>query len=247
MKNRERFIVISVFIVLVFAWLGFLLHTSPRFAGGGLGAVFGISGAVLMLVPLAYVLVKRIPFFKERITKYVSLQTWLSIHLYTGIVGALLALIHTGHKYVSPLGIALTATMLLVVVSGIVLRYLTPFVNLDMKDKLLLLQTARGDLDHAWGVLEQTAAGKTSRPTEPSLLTGLASLGLSPAPDNSNGRVTILAEVVADLEYSIRTHELLKRWFSGTLTIHIILSVALYALLAAHIASGIYFGLRWLP
>ena len=247
MKNRERFIIISVFIVLVFAWLGFLLHTSPRFAGSGLGAVFGISGAVLMLVPLAYVLVKRIPFFKERITKYVSLQTWLSIHIYTGIVGALLALIHTGHKYVSPLGIALTATMLLVVVSGIVLRYLTPFVNLDMKDKLLLLQTARGDLDHAWGVLEQTAEGKKSRPTEPSLITGLASLGLSPVPDNSAGRVTILAEGVADLEYSIRTHELLKLWFSGTLKIHIVLSVALYALLAAHIASGIYFGLRWLP
>lgn len=246
MKNGERFIVICVFIVLVFAWLGFLLHTSPRFAGSGVGAVFGISGAVLMLVPLGYLFVKRIPFLKEHVTKYVSLQTWLSIHIYTGIVGALLALIHTGHKYVSPLGIALTATMLLVVVSGIVLRYLTPFVNLDMKDKLLLLQTARGDLDHAWGVLEQSAAGKKSRPTEPSLITGLASLGLSPAPDNSTGRVTILAEGVADLEYSIRTHELMKLWFSGTLKIHIVLSVAMYALLAAHIASGIYFGLRWL-
>ncbi|MCX6952553.1 MAG: hypothetical protein NTV51_10375 [Verrucomicrobia bacterium] len=247
MKNRERFIIVSVFVVLVFAWLGFLLHISPRFAGSGMGAVFGISGAGLMLVPLGYVFVKRIPFLKERIAPYVSLQTWLSIHIYTGIVGALLALIHTGHKYVSPLGIALTATMLLVVVSGIVLRYLTPFVNLDMKEKLLLLQTARGDLDHAWGVVEQAAVGKKSPPTEPSLLTGLASLGLSPAPDNSAGQVTILAEGVADLEYSIRTHELLKRWFSGTLTIHIVVSVAFYALLAAHIASGIYFGLRWLP
>jgi hypothetical protein len=247
MKNRERFIIVSVFVVLVFAWLGFLLHISPRFAGSGMGAVFGISGAGLMLVPLGYVFVKRIPFLKERIAPYVSLQTWLSIHIYTGIVGALLALIHTGHKYVSPLGIALTATMLLVVVSGIVLRYLTPFVNLDMKEKLLLLQTARGDLDHAWGVVEQAAVGKKSPPTEPSLLTGLASLGLSPAPDNSAGQVTILAEGVADLEYSIRTHELLKRWFSGMLTIHIVVSVAFYALLAAHIASGIYFGLRWLP
>ena len=231
MKNRERFIVVSVFTVLVFAWLGFLLHVSPRFAGSGLGAVFGISGAVLMLVPLGYVFVKRIPFFKERIGKYVSLQTWLSIHIYTGIVGALLALVHTGHKYVSPLGIALTATMLLVVVSGIVLRYLTPFVNLDLKDKLLLLQTARGDLDHAWGVLEMSAAAEKE---------------LLSAPENPRARVTHLAEGVADLEYSIRTHELLKRWFSGTLTIHIIVSVIFYALLAAHIASGIYFGLRWL-
>lgn len=174
------------------------------------------------------------------------MQTWLSIHIYTGIVGALLALIHTGHKYVSPLGIALTATMLLVVVSGIVLRYLTPFVNLDMKDKLLLLQTARGDLDHAWGVLEKSAAGRNRLPQEPSQTIGMAALGLSPAPDNSAGRVTLLAEGVADLEYSIRTHELLKRWFSGALTIHIVVSVAFYALLVAHIASGIYFGLRWL-
>jgi len=218
MQNRERLIVISVFTVLVFAWLGFLLHVSPRFAGSGPGAVFGISGAALMLVPLAYVIAKRMPFLKEHVTKSVSLQTWLSIHIYTGIVGALLALVHTGHKYVSPLGIALTATMLLVVVSGMVLRYLTPFVNLDMKDKLLLLQTARGDLDHAWGASDMTA-----------------------------GRVVLLAEGVADLEYSIRTHELLKRWFSGTLTVHIIVSVTFYALLAAHISSGIYFGLRWLP
>ena len=246
MKNRERLIVVSTFIVLVFAWLGFLLHVSPRFAGSGLGAVFGISGAVLMLVPLVYVIAKRIPFFKERLTKHISLQTWLSIHIYTGIVGALLALIHTGHKYNSPLGIALTATMLLVVVSGIVLRYLTPFVNLDMKDKLLLLQTARGDLDNAWGVLEKSAAERKGLPKSPLLTAGLASLGLSSASDSPACRVTTLAEGVADLEYSVRTHELLKRWFSRTLIVHIILSVAMYVLLAAHIVSGIYFGLRWL-
>jgi hypothetical protein len=221
MKTLERPIVIGVFIVLVFAWLGFLLHVSPSFAGSGLGVVFGISGAGLLLIPLGYVIAKRVPFLKERITRRVSLQTWLSIHIYTGIVGALFALIHTGHKYISPLGIALTATMLLVVVSGIVLRYLTPFVNLDLKDKLLLLQTARGDLDHAWGRVEQSGDGRK--------------------------RVGVLAEGVADLEYSTRTHELLRRWFSGALTVHIVVSVAFYALLTAHIASGLYFGLRWLP
>jgi hypothetical protein len=221
MKNSERLIVVSVFAVLVFAWLGFLLHVSPRFAGSGLGAVFGLSSAALMLVPLGYVVAKRIPVFKERILRRVSLQTWLTIHIYTGIAGALLALIHTGHKYVSPLGIALTASMLLVVVSGIVLRYLTPFVNLDMKDKLLLLQTARGDLDHAWGASQPSVVAKE--------------------------QITFLAEGVADLEYSIRTHELLKRWFSGALTVHIVVSLAFYALLTAHIAAGLYFGLRWLP
>lgn len=246
MKNHERIIVSSIFVVLIFGWLGFLLHVSPDFAGSGLGAVFGIAGAVLMLFPLAYAFVKRIPYLKARITKYVSLQTWLSIHIYTGIIGALFALIHTGHKYVSPLGIALTAAMLLVVVTGYVLRYLTRFVSLDIKDKLLLLQTARGDLDSAWGVLEKSAEERKGLPKAPLLTAGLGSLGLSFPSDSPAGQVTILAESVADLEYSIRTDELLKRWFSRALIAHIILSVAMYALLAAHIAAGIYFGLRWL-
>jgi len=246
MKNRERLIVSSIFALLVFAWLGFLLHVSPRFAGSGVGAFFGISGAVLILVPLAYVVVKRIPFIKERATKYVSLQTWMSVHVYTGIVGALLALIHTGHKYNSPLGIALTATMMLVIVSGFVLRYLVPFVNIDIKDKLILLQTARGDLDSAWGALEKSADERNGLPSNPQLTAGMASLGLATALESPAGRVTTLAEGVADLEYSVHTDELLKRWFSLALKVHIALSVALYALLAAHITSGIYFGLRWL-
>jgi len=94
--------------------------------------------------------------------------------------------------------------MLLIVVSGIVLRYLTPFVNLDLKDKLLLLQAARGDLDSAWGVVEYSAAPGKELPSKPSLAAGLVAAGLSPAFNNSPaGRVTILAHGVADIEYSI--------------------------------------------
>ena len=96
------------------------------------------------------------------------------------------------------------------------------------------------------GVLEKSAAEQKGLPKAPLLETGLASFGLSFASDSAAGRVTTLAESVADLEYSIRTDQLLRRWFSRTLTLHIILSTAMYALLAAHVTSGIYFGLRWL-
>jgi hypothetical protein len=245
MKNQERIIISSILALLAFAWLGFLFHVSPRFAGSRLGAVFGILGAVLMLLPLVYVAAKRIPFLRRSLTKRLSMQTWLSVHIYTGILGALFALIHTGHKYESWLGIVLTATMLLVVLSGYVLRYLTPFVNRDKREKLLLLQTARGDLDNAWGVLEKAQGKRGARPRV-SWMTGmLAAFGLLPSFDAPAARVVSLADGVADLEYSIRTHDLLLRWFSISLIAHIVLSVAMYALLGAHIAAGIYFGLRW--
>jgi uncharacterized membrane protein (UPF0136 family) len=244
MKNSERMLVGGMFTLLIFVWLGFLLHVSPRFAGSGWGLFFGVTASVLMVIPLCYSGMKRIPFLKKRAAKYGSLQMWMSVHIYVGILGALFAIIHTGHKYNSALGIALTTTMLLVIVSGFVLRYLTPFVNLDVKDKLLLLQTARGDLDSAWGVLEKSATAIKARPKTPLFAAGFAAVGLGPIGGGPVDQVTILADGVADLEYSIRTDQLLKRWFSLALKAHIALSVAMYALLAAHIASGVYFGLR---
>ena len=247
MKERERIIVVGIFCLLLLGWLGFLVHRSPRFAGSGVGAVFGIAGAVLMLVPLAYPIAKRIPFLNARVTPYVSMQSLLALHVYAGIFGPVLAIIHTGHKFDSPLGFTLAAVMLLVVVSGYAVRYLLTSVNQEIKDKLLLLQTARGDLDSAWGALENSPADTSVLPETPVLAAGLASIGLEVRPGGAAGEITRIAESVADLEYAVRMHEFFKRWFRRSLTLHIVLSVLLYVLLALHIGSGIYFGLRWLP
>jgi hypothetical protein len=246
MKEREGVVVSGVVCVLLLAWLGFLLHRSPRFPGSGVGAVFGIAGAALMLVPLAYPIVKRIPFLHARITPHASLPSLLAVHVYAGIVGPVLALIHTGHKFDSVLGITLTASMLLVVVSGFTGRYLLSYASYEITDKLVMLQTARGDLDSAWGVLKNSPAEMRGLPTAPILAAGLASLGFELDAGGPAGQVTRTAESVADLEYAIRTHELFKRWCRRWLTLHIVLSVILYGLLALHIGAGVYFGLRWL-
>lgn len=246
MKERERIVITGVVGVLLLAWLGFFVHRSPRFPGSGVGAAFGIAGAALMLVPLAYPIVKRIPFLHARITPYASMPWLMAVHVYTGIVGPVLALIHTGYKFDSVLGITLTASMLLVVVSGFTGRYLLRYVSHEIADKLVMLQTARGDLDGAWGVLENSPVEMRGLPKAPVLAAGLASLGFELESSGPAGQVTRTAESVADLEYAIRTHELFKRWCRRWLMLHIVLSVILYGLLALHIGSGVYFGLRWL-
>jgi len=245
MNERERVVVITVLSVLLVVWLGFFVHSSPRFAGSGAGAAFGIAAAVLILVTLAYPIVKRIPFVNARVTRHISVQSLVAMHVYAGIFGPLLAIIHTGHKFDSPLGIALTAVMLTVVVTGFTIRYLLTYTGHEIKDKLVLLQTARGDLDSAWGVLENSPAEARALPKVPFLAAGLAAFGFDVAPRGPAGEVTRLAESVADLEYAIRTHEVFKRWFGRALMVHIVLSIILYALLALHIWSGFYFGLRW--
>jgi hypothetical protein len=246
MKKREAIIATGSVSVLLLAWLGFFFHESPRFPGSGIGSAFGIAGALMMLIPLAYPVAKRITFFRTRITKYASLQSLLKAHVYAGIVGPLLAVIHTGHKFDSPLGISLTASMLLVVVSGFAVRYLLAYVNQEMKDKLILLQTARGDLDHAWGVLSNAPTDLRAISKAPLFTTGLASIGIQLPFGGPGGEVIRLAEGVADLEYAVRTHEVFKRWFGRSLKLHIFFSLLMYLLLVLHIGSGIYFGLRWL-
>lgn len=245
MKDHERVVVSGVLGILLLGWLGFLVHTSPRFAGSGIGVAFGIAGAVLMLVPLAYPIVKRIPAVQARVTPHVSMQTLLTLHVYAGILGPLFAIIHTGHKFESGLGIALTAVMLLVVVSGFVLRYLLTLVGQEIRDKLLLLQTARGDLDAAWGVLENTPVELRGLPKARLLTAGLAAFGIERSPAGPAGEVTRIAESVADLEYAIRTHELFKRWFARSLALHLVLSVILYVLLGLHVWAGFQLGWRW--
>jgi len=246
MKERERLIVTGVLGVLLLSWLGFFVHRSPGFPGSGLGAVFGIAAAVLMLLPLAYPLAKRIPFFNARMTLHFSMQSLLAMHVYAGILGPLLAIIHTGHKFDSLLGISLTAVMLLVVVNGFTVRYLLTYVSHEITDKLSLLQTARGDLDSAWGVLEKSSTKVRPLANAPVLTASLASLGFGVRSSGPEVEVIRIAESVADLEYSVRMHEFFKRWFRRSLNLHIGLSVILYVLLALHIGSGIYFGLRWL-
>lgn len=242
MKERDRIVVTAVVGVLLFAWLGFLVHRSPRFAGSGVGAAFGIAGALFMLVPLAYPIVKRSSVLNKRLTPHLSLQGWMKLHVYAGIVGPLLGIIHTGHKFDSALGVMLTAVMLLVVVSGFAGRYLLSYANQGIKEKLLLLQTARGDLDSAWGTLKASRPDQRPLPKRPLL----AAVGFELQPVGAEAQVTRVAEAVADLEFAVRTHELFKRWCQRWLWAHLGLSVLLYGLLALHVSSGIYFGLRWL-
>src|SRR6516164_8862308 len=153
MKERERLIITGLIGLLLLLWLGFLVHRAPRFAGSLWGGVLGVSGAVLMLMPLAYSLVKRVKRVQERLWRRVTMRTLLAWHMYAGILGPILALLHTGHKFDSPLGIALTAMMLLVVLSGFTGRYLMGYFTHELLEKRQMLDALKAAYDQTAGQL----------------------------------------------------------------------------------------------
>lgn len=234
MGDKERLIVDIVFASLLLLVPAFLLHSDPRFAGSLTGFALGASAAGLMLLLLVYPLAKYSRSFKALIIRVVSMRALLGFHVYAGVAASILALLHTGHKYQSPLGIALIVSMLVVVVTGFVGRYYLPQTSAEIREQQSRLATLRSAYD-------RTALALSARKT--------AEVdGSPPASASALQEVPILrvVEGISDIEYAIVSQEAVKKIFIQWIGLHVIAAIAMYAILALHIAAEIYYGLRWL-
>ncbi|MFH5802801.1 hypothetical protein [Alienimonas sp. DA493] len=251
MNDRERLTVSGLVVLLLLFWLGFLVHRSPRFAGSFWGGALAVSGSTLMLVPLAYLVVKRVGPLKRRVTRHVSMRTLLAWHIYAGVLGPILVILHTGHKFHSPLGVALTAVTLLVVLSGFVGRYLMRHFSQTIREKKeMLTQLEIAYRDTATELSAEPQQAATLRPLSGVLTRTLAGWFVKTGterggPTPAAVRALRLSESIADLEYAVKTHDHFKRWFASWLRFHIVISLILYGLLAWHVWAAVYFGLRW--
>lgn len=231
MSETERLAVGALVSILVLVAPGFLLHEAPRFPGSLAGSLLGIAGATLFVLLLAYSLVKRSAWMRARAAGTVSMRGVLSFHVYAGVVGALLGILHSGHTYQSPLGVALVSAMLVVVLSGFVGRYYIAQLGTDLREQ----QASLGLLRARYDLL---AAGGTAAGAHPLI---------SPGAGASGRDLRRLVGAIADLEYAIARREVIKRALSRWTVLHVAAALVLYPLLALHIWNGIYFGLRWLP
>lgn len=226
MSEVEKVIIGGLLSALVLIVPGFLFHVDPQFPGSLIGSLFGIAASVLFLLLLAYSVVKRQPWIKERLKKYLPLNTLLSFHVYAGTIGALLGIIHSGHKFQSPLGVMLIILMLIVVATGFIGRYYLAQIGLELRDQQKELTFLRNRYDN--------------------LALAASNLENQAIVDPSGVSLEHLIGAISDLEFSISAREMLKKAFGRWIVVHIATAIAMYAVLALHIWSSIYYGLRWL-
>lgn len=248
MRERDAIVAGGLVLLILALPVGYLVHVSPRFPGSLAGSAIGILAALLMTVPLLYLLVKRIPWLRATVTRVVSMRTLLAIHIYAGLAGPVLALLHAAHKFRSPLGLSLVGIMLVVVLSGYTGRYLLGRIARGVearRSELAALWAANAAATDARALAEPAASGTMRR--LPGLLRDLFFERSEPtATTVAAHRRRALADALADAEQALRIEETMRDLFARWLKLHIAIAAILYVLLALHVWAGLYYGLRWL-
>jgi len=140
----------AVFLVVVF-WLGrdyYLLPAAdrpldPRHSGlrpsGRIGLLMAITGTVFIFLNLTYLARKRLKLLRN----LGPLRSWMGFHVFTGLIGPALIVLHSALAPRSALGILSFSALLIVVITGIVGRYIYARVPRSMEGHELQYEEIR--------------------------------------------------------------------------------------------------------
>ncbi len=250
-------------ITLLYLWVIIRLNGIPP-ASDLFGHGLGIVGFLLMLMTeTLYSLRKR-----SRGARWGRMSSWLRFHIFTGLVGPYLVLLHTSWKFNGLAGIV-TALMITVVFSGVVGRYIYTAVPrtadgvvVEAAELERQIAAAEADLRH-WlagrpeadqRLVQRLAALPDAAGSGPSLVLGRALLewGYRQAWRRERRRMSALERAQArELERLLRQRRSLLRQVASLAlarrmlaiwhTVHIPIGMALFTAAFVHIGAGIYY------
>jgi hypothetical protein len=167
---------------------------------GPLGISFGLAGAALFLFMWLYPLRKRLPLLRRA----GNLGGWLQVHIAAGLALPFVVAVHAGWRFTGLIGLGFAA-MVLVVLSGVVGRYLYSHIPRHT-DGLELTREEVASERRA--LLTRIAAATGLDPTE-------IERTLDPGPQAGAGRGlagTFVRLVAGDLSRRRAMRELARRW-----------------------------------
>jgi hypothetical protein len=240
MVFREKNITLLLTVLFLFLLAGFLWIPTISFSGSLPGHLIGILGTFIMGYTLLYP-------FRKRVLGKKSRQNPLKFHIYAGLSGPSLVIVHSGHTYASWTGTLAFLSMVAIVLSGLVGRYLFRKVSRSIKDQKRAITEMRKELALKKSQIDGQACAS---------ILGLDGLAETGGGDEDNydaidasrcNELLVLAHSIVDTEHTLQGFVKTKALFGKWLRIHIYLTAFLFVMILVHFMSTIYYGLRWLP
>jgi hypothetical protein len=181
-------LVISLIYIGMLIWLNGIPHASDFF-----GHSIGVLGFILMLMTESLYSIRK----RSRSARWGRMADWLDFHIFTGIVGPFMVLLHSSWKYNGLAGMV-TLLMIIVVVSGFVGRYIYTAVP----------RTVDGAEIESFQLEQQIAQNedelKNWLAAQPESVRALWQRFMQKSQVPSSGLVLILVRPVLDLEDRLR-------------------------------------------
>jgi hypothetical protein len=264
-KSRELLsaLVAVLFITLIYLWMNVLLKSVPS-ASSFYGHSMGIVGFTLMLLTeVLYSLRKR-----SRLARWGPMSTWLQFHIFTGIVGPYLVLLHSSWKFNGVAGV-LTLMTAIIVISGFFGRYIYTSVprsidglaleKEELENQISLVETnlkvllaeGTGPMPALAYPLESSSADMTSgarlifgreiHALQQWISRRLAYRRLDPEVRPKAEQLEVLLSRRDALRRQAGSLQAARRLLSIWHTIHIPIGLGLFALAVVHIVAAIYY------
>jgi len=253
-------LILSIVVMAVIGG-GFAWHVRQQAPtpGGPLGLSLGIVGFLMMLgAETLYTLRKRVRGFTRG-----RMSTWLQAHIFLGLVGAFLIMLHGSGKFHGLAGVA-AVVMLVMIASGFVGRYLYTAaprtldgVEIDARELMTRFAQAERSLQ-AMGV--RLAARDLAELSVAAELPGwLAVLGrsyllwrqrvrvrryvrhLPPAGKSSGIQLRRILSDRYELQLDIRSVAATRQWLAWWHVLHVPLGWVLFTLATIHVAAALYY------
>jgi len=250
-KNLELWLAVIVIAAVSAIYIQVATSTSIPAASGLFGHSLGIIGSFLMLLTeILYSIRKRYQF-----ARWGKLQHWLSFHIFTGIVGPYLVLLHSSWKFNGLAGI-LTLFSLVIVISGFVGRYFYTAVPRSTDGAVLeavqiseLISTSLDSIrkfvkgnpemsDAQDIILDLSSSGKRSNQSKKELRQKIDNLSNIPEATDELYRLILRQEELQNQLTSLdRSRRLLAIWH----TVHVPFGMAMFLIAIIHIFATLYY------
>jgi hypothetical protein len=119
MRRNVELVAAFIVIILITGAYVTAANSGPLAPGTLLGHWIGIVGFVLMLMTETLYSLRK----QSRYVRWGRMRTWLSVHIFTGIVGPYMVFLHTSFRFAGLAGLVMWITVV-VAISGFMGRYI---------------------------------------------------------------------------------------------------------------------------
>ena len=227
-------------ILFVLSLLALILVPLPSLGGTFAGHVVGIIGALLFLMTLIYP-------FRKRVLGKRGRKNPIALHMSFGLLGSICIVIHSGGNFTGLIVSLDFIIMAAVALSGIAGMFLFQRVRKTLKEYRQQSDNLKVLFRHKRNEVSESELRRYFRfgPAWEDSEEEPVDQEISESAIRRCQELEQLAKAIGDVSYSVEFYHTTQRLFSKWSLLHVHLAFFLLALMGAHIATSVYYGLPW--